>query len=100
MLDDRDFDDASIHTPLSFRSNISNFALSKMYFASMTFNQDPQLPIGQNHTYYLIYKYELLYGCIDEALKSFVLSAIFHIINLFHLTEKWNKCEYSCIIAK
>ena len=91
MLDDRDFDDASIHTPLSFRSNISNFDLSKMYFASMTFNQDPQLPTGQNHTYYLIYKYELLYGCIDEALKSFVLSAIFHIINLVHLTEKWNK---------
>jgi len=91
MLDDRDFDDASIHTPLSFRSNISNFALSKMYFASMTYNQDPQLPIGQNHMYYLIHKYAFLYDCIDEALKSFVLSAIFHIINLVHLTEKWNK---------
>ena len=80
-------------TPLSFRSNISNFALSKMYFASMTYNQDPQLPIGQNHTYYLIHKYAFLYlyDCIDEALKSFVLSAIFHIINLVHLTEKWNK---------
>ena len=80
-------------TPLSFRSNISNFALSKMYFASMTYNQDPKLPIGQNHTYYLIHKYAFLYlyDCIDEALKSFVLSTIFHIINLVHLTEKWNK---------
>ena len=91
MLDDRDFDDASIHTPLSFRSNISNFDLSIMYFASMIYKQDAQLPIGQNHTYYLIYKYEFLYDCIDDALKSFVLSAIFHIINLVHLTEKWNK---------